>query len=321
MKRFLWVAGLALATPLTLVAQFSGFNPNALFSRYNSAPGGAVPVVAGDTLGRLTFRALTGVNQYQTGVSILAYVSGNVTPNSLPSSLLFRTGLNTATDRMILTGDGRLGIGTTTPATSLHLPADGYQIGFSPTATNNFYVASNTNDGTRGLRWYNGNAGNGKHLLTLAENGNLGIAEVNPQERLVVNGNAHTVGNAQIDKQLFVGTNYLPNADVKNYRIFSDGGILCTEVRILYKSNWPDYVFSKDYPLMPLQILEAYIDRNRHLPGIPTATEVAAGGVEVGEIQKKLLEKMEEMTLYILQQQKEIDALKNEIIQLKSSEK
>lgn len=316
MKRFVWAAGLVLALPLALAAQFSGINPDAIFSRYNSGANGAIPVVAGDTLGRLTFRALTGTNQYQTGASILAYISGNVTPNNLPSSLLFRTGLTTATNRMILTGNGRLGIGTMSPATSLHLPLDGYQIGYSAAGTDNFYVNSNTQSGTRGLRWYNGNFGSGNHLATLTNSGHFGIGIANPQEKLVVNGNSVIQGKQTVEDRLFVGTNYVPDPTLNKYRIFTDGGILCTEVKILHTTNWPDYVFAPDYRKMPLQELKIFIQQHNHLPNMPAAEVVHAEGFEIAGMQKKLLEKVEELTLYILEQQQEIDGLRKQLNQL-----
>ncbi len=72
----------------------------------------------------------------------------------------------------------------------------------------------------------------------------------------------------------------------------------------------PDYVFASDYTLMPLEQLESFIGENSHLPNIPSAAEYeAAGGINVSELQMKLLEKVEELTLYTLQQQKTIDKL------------
>lgn len=76
----------------------------------------------------------------------------------------------------------------------------------------------------------------------------------------------------------------------------------------------PDYVFASDYKLMPLGEVEKFIEENSHLPNVPSAAEYkSAGGVNVSELQMKLLEKVEELTLYTLQQQKTIDALQAKV--------
>jgi hypothetical protein len=69
--------------------------------------------------------------------------------------------------------------------------------------------------------------------------------------------------------------------------------------------NWPDYVFSENHRLMPLDEVEKSVKEHRRLPGMPSAKEVEANGINIGEMQRKLLEKMEEMTLYIIELKKE----------------
>lgn len=76
--------------------------------------------------------------------------------------------------------------------------------------------------------------------------------------------------------------------------------------------GWPDYVFTKDYNLPTLQEVEKQIKEKGHLANIPSATEVENNGVLLGEMNKKLLEKVEELTLYIIQMNKEIELLKKE---------
>lgn len=88
------------------------------------------------------------------------------------------------------------------------------------------------------------------------------------------------------------------------------GGILTDSLRVALSSSWADYVFSNQYNLMSLKELEEFIKINKHLPNIPSDAEVKANGVEVATTQIKLLEKIEELTLYILQQQKEIEEQK-----------
>ena len=76
--------------------------------------------------------------------------------------------------------------------------------------------------------------------------------------------------------------------------------------------NWPDYVFKGDYPLPTLEALEIYIEENGHLPNLPSAKEVEGNGFGLAEMNKLLLE---EMTLYLIQQNKKIDKLTKEIRQ------
>ena len=76
---------------------------------------------------------------------------------------------------------------------------------------------------------------------------------------------------------------------------------------------WPDYVFDDNYHLMSLEKVEKYIKNRGHLPGLPTAKEVISGGISVGETQSKLLEKVEELTLYVIEQKKEIESLKRQL--------
>lgn len=94
------------------------------------------------------------------------------------------------------------------------------------------------------------------------------------------------------------------------YALAVDGGILTTKVHIQEVSIWQDCVFGDDYRLMPLGEVEAYVAANRHLPGVPSEAEVKADGYDVAEMQAVLLGKIEELTLHVIRQQKEIDSLR-----------
>jgi len=111
-------------------------------------------------------------------------------------------------------------------------------------------------------------------VMILHTNGNVGIGETNPQSKLAVNGTVTT-------KEVVV-----------------------TDV------GWSDFVFEDDYALMPLEEVERYIDEHGHLPEIPSAAEIQANGAKLGEMQAKLLQKIEELTLYLMEQNKQMEALK-----------
>lgn len=103
------------------------------------------------------------------------------------------------------------------------------------------------------------------------------------------------------------------------YKLYVEGGILTEKVRVAVKNtaNWADYVFAPDYHLRPLAEVEKFVQENRHLPGVPSAEEVVKEGVGLAEMDAKLLEKIEELTLYLIDLKKEVDALKAENASLK----
>jgi hypothetical protein len=98
------------------------------------------------------------------------------------------------------------------------------------------------------------------------------------------------------------------------YKLSVAGKVICTELKVLLQTNWPDYVFAKDYKLMPLKKLEEFIGTNNHLPGVPSATQMEKdGGIAVGEMQTVLLKKLEEANLYILQLNKRLEELEAKV--------
>ncbi|TXN36139.1 hypothetical protein FVB32_16405 [Flagellimonas hymeniacidonis] len=94
-----------------------------------------------------------------------------------------------------------------------------------------------------------------------------------------------------------VGTNSVPNG----YKMAIDGKLITEEVKVQLSGNWPDYVFAKDYDLPSLEEIQKHIKEKGHLPNIPSAKEVEQNGFELGEMNRLLIEKIEELTLYILQ--------------------
>lgn len=94
-----------------------------------------------------------------------------------------------------------------------------------------------------------------------------------------------------------------------NYLLSVDGRIMCEELKVQNSGNWPDYVFASDYKLPSLSEVENHINEKGHLIGIPSASEVEESGVGVGDMQKKLLEKIEELTLYVISLEKKVNAI------------
>jgi hypothetical protein len=140
------------------------------------------------------------------------------------------------------------------------------------------------------------------------------------------------IRNLRKDKGLELSTNnndgqlYLnPNGSVGvgtiktfDYKLAVNGTIGCKEVIIESDSNWPDYVFDENYKLMSLHELESYIKEHKHLPNIISAEEVKENGINVGNLGHSLLEKLEELTLHVIRQQKHIEAQQKTIEELQN---
>lgn len=94
------------------------------------------------------------------------------------------------------------------------------------------------------------------------------------------------------------------------YKLAVAGKILSESVTVKLKSNWPDYVFKPSHTLISLSSLSEYIKKNAHLPEVPSAAEVERDGVNLGEMNKVLLKKVEELTLYVIELHKELQQQK-----------
>lgn len=208
---------------------------------------------------------------------------------------------------------GSVGIGTISPITRLHV-ADGVitisgnnayggpQLVLGPApSNNNLWGIECMSTGLNFWRPGSGQSNSGNYFLFLKHsNGNIGIKTDNPTAGLTVNSNV-LIGNPAV-------TN-LPSG----YKLYVETGILTEKVKVAIKNSasWADYVFENDYKLLSLNELEAFITKNNHLPGIPSAAEVVEKGIDLAAMDSKLLEKIEELTLHIIKLEKEINKLKN----------
>ncbi|MFA8449706.1 MAG: hypothetical protein ACEPOW_03310 [Bacteroidales bacterium] len=137
------------------------------------------------------------------------------------------------------------------------------------------------------------------NILTVK--GKIGIGTETPEEAFHLVGNAKIVGDTKVSG----------NANF-------DGEIIAKRVS-LEIGSFPDYVFEENYKLMSLYELESFINKNKHLPGVPSESEVVEKGLDVEKINTLLVEKVEELTLYTIDQQKKLDSQADEISQLKEA--
>ncbi|MDW5287518.1 fibronectin type III domain-containing protein [Formosa sp. PL04] len=113
-----------------------------------------------------------------------------------------------------------------------------------------------------------------------------------------------------IARDLFAFRNLgIGTTNTQGYRLAVAGNIIAEEIKVQLQTAWPDYVFKTDYELPLLEDVEKHIKEKGYLPNVPSEKEVKANGIKLGEMNAVLLEKIEELTLYILQQEKRINAL------------
>jgi hypothetical protein len=195
--------------------------------------------------------------------------------------------------------NGNIGIGTETPLVNLHiknqtahLRIESSDVGYNASIQ---YVSGGQYRWELGTGILSGanfelyNRINNKSSLVVTPEGNIGIGTTNPDEKLTVNGKIHA-----------------------------------KEVRIDLDFPAPDYVFANDYKLKSLQEVDEFIKQNSHLPEIPSAKEIEKNGLMLAEMNMSLLKKIEELTLYSIEQEKknieqskEIDNANKEIRALK----
>lgn len=147
-------------------------------------------------------------------------------------------------------------------------------------------------------------------------------------------GNAAAASHNYISERIYLGNptfngNYLSvnllnggvgigTLNTGTFRLAVEGKIGAREVRVTNAFPWPDYVFSRNYKLPDLDNVENYIKKNSHLPNMPSAREVKDNGIELGQMNAKLVEKIEELTLYVIELKKETKQLKKDNAQLRA---
>jgi hypothetical protein len=189
--------------------------------------------------------------------------------------------------RVLLETGGKTGIGTLTPTEALDVVGN--------IKANNFYMPGGSVINARGRLHISGD----ELLYILNLNG-------------VVIGKEWG-GNGNLSVQ---GTTVMGNVSTPaGYKLYVEQGILTEKVKVAIKNsgNWADHVFTADYKLQPLDKVETFIKNNNHLPGVPSAQQlVNDGGVDVSSMLAKQMEKIEELTLYIIEMNKKIEKLEKE---------
>lgn len=255
---------------------------------------------------------------------------------------------NAPSHSLFVDDGGRLGLGTSTPVADVHvksgntptlrLDQDGTS-GFTPqifdVAANeaNFFIRDATNGSTLPFRIQPGAPSN---ALYIENTGDIGLGTTSPEEalhivnttlgdntdiRLEANNNGTGSGEWELavrgtDGDFAINDNGTAGAEfVFRGPTHATPGLHITGSFVSAGTtlNVPDYVFADDYKLMPLTELKSFISENSHLPNIPSAKEINSSHLDITQMQLRLLEKVEELTLYTLQQHETIEGLQQEI--------
>lgn len=240
---------------------------------------------------------------------ILTVNSSNVVTSSLHfssngsgSSLAFTSYLaGSGTEFFRVSEVGNFGIGTVAPAARLHVantngnPVDSRLEGFTLIdGTQASLLLGQTTGATYGEWGIEYNTLKGGLNFWKPAGGTTGLAGSNYHLFIANNGNVS------------IGTD-----NSFGYKLAVKGNMIAEQVVVKLYGTWPDFVFSKDHAMMNLYEVENFISKNSHLPNVPSAKEVEEKGIDLGEMNKILLQKIEELTLYMIEQQKQIDELKS----------
>jgi hypothetical protein len=212
-----------------------------------------------------------------------------------------------------VSGTGNMGIGSQSlnKVTGSNNVAIGYQAGFNTTGSGNLFLGAQAGYAETGSqKLYIANSNTTSPLIKGEfDNKNL---KINLGATKSITAGFLAIGN-------FDAAFAMPTAN--SYRLIVQDGIITEKIKVAVKGtgDWADYVFEPSYKLMSLEKVESFIKENKHLPNVPSAEDMFKNGLDVTQTSAKLMEKIEELTLYLIDINKQVEQLKKENEQLKKN--
>jgi len=292
---------------------FDSFNSNIYlgsrlyFGRSRGTSTSPLAVQDGDFLGFLDFYGHDGTTTQRSG-QIIVQVDGTPSSGIVPGALRFTTagtdGVNR--ERMRINAAGNVGVAATAPISIFQVNNGPYKFsaGSCPGADLNYgtsyigFNAARIGSGNSANWTIEGDGGhNGGGVIYTDVAGNIYLSPI------------PSAGTA---------TRTLTDLDIKSsitFRVAANGTTYAKAITVT-TTGWPDYVFKKDYKLPSLSDLKAYIDQNKHLPEVPAASQVEKNGQNLGEMNKLLMKKVEELTLYLISEEQKNKTQQEQLNQL-----
>jgi len=247
-----------------------------------------------------------------SGSSALINLNGRQYNGTTGSALINRNILqvsNYATSLFVIGSTGRVGIGVTTPNQQLHIATSG------TTPSDGILLQHN---GTAWAKYLSPSLGTGAYN-NISRTGDAGIIFTGGSINSTASGFVlapwrSSTSGLRMDAYGNVGIGTALTNNPNNYMLAVNGTIGAKAVRVeITSSTWSDYVFEPNYKLMSLSEVEKYVQKNKHLPEVPSAAEVEDRGIDIADMDNILLRKIEELTLYMIEMKKENEQLKSRL--------
>ncbi|MEO9851595.1 MAG: hypothetical protein ABJH72_00330 [Reichenbachiella sp.] len=217
---------------------------------------------------------------------------------------------------------GNVGIGTSSPSHNLHIQGVGGEGVLRLSTDNTSYLTSQTV--ITGILANSARQWNSNYSATnIEETSAIKFGYYAHVHGQVYNASIrfYTQENGSgstIERMSIVGENVGIGTDSPKSKLAVNGQIRATEVKVLADISVPDYVFAADYKLRTLKETKEYISENKHLPEIPSATEIGENGIDLGDMNMRLLKKIEELTLYQIELLERLEKVEGELQTLKN---
>lgn len=251
------------------------------------------------------FESTTSISKIRLRCSSTSGTESSV--NTYGNNLVLCTG---GYKRLDITSGGDVGIGTSSPKKLLHVDGDTYFKG-------HMFLHAYAGDGSSGTAYIQARDMSGSSDLNLQlrtqNNGNVVNAMRLQADGAVTIGGTSAVGGTELTVKgaVHIGASSTAShaSQTGNYQLWVEKGIVSEDFSMADVANWSDFVFEEDYELPALSEVESFVKENKHLPDVPSEAAVKANGYSLHDMNVTLLQKVEELTLYIIKQQKQIDQL------------